>query len=225
MKQTLLPILASLALTCTPALAVITFTEDFDSGNSNWGDAVSTPATWTATGGAPGSSPGHVSTDFAFADAGPFGATVFRGQSGLNSSGGAFAGNWLDDNVSTFSYFVRHNAPVPVSYSTRFAFPVNSPGGIAANFTPILPNTWTLISVSIEPTNPAFVSFSGSNFNAVFSDIGNIQVFTSVPTGFEMNTTEYTFQLDSATVTIPEPSVSILGLLGGLALLSRKRTS
>ena len=224
MKTKLAPFATSLVLTISNVQAVTTFTEDFDSDNSNWGDPLSQSLTFVPTDGAPGASPGHVSTSFAFSSADPmFGATLFRGQSNLGSSDGAFVGNYLGDNVVTLSSFVRHNAPTPVTFSSRFASPFNFPGALAVNFAPVLPNVWTELLVTIDPSNPAFVSFEGSDFDTVFSNIGNIQIASSVPDGFADNDTLFTFELDNVTVSVPEPSSAILALLGGIFLVRRRR--
>ena len=69
----------------------------------------------------------------------------------------------------------------------------------------------------------AFVSFEGQSFEAVFSNLGHIQILTSVPDGFENNPAPITFDLDNPGITvIPEPSSSLL-LIGGSALLFLRR--
>lgn len=224
MKHTLSLIATGAILAFSNAHAVTTFTEDFDTDNRNWADSFSQPLTFVATDGAPGASPGHVSTSFAFSSADPnFGATLFRGQSNLGSSDGAFVGDYLGRSVVTLSSFVRHNAPTAVTFSTRFASPFNFPGALAVNFAPVLPNVWTELLVAIDPDNPAFISFEGSDFETVFSNIGNIQFTSSVPDGFVNDDTLYSFELDNVTVTIPEPSTGVLALLGGLFVLRHRR--
>ncbi len=86
-----------------------------------------------------------------------------------------------------------------------------------------MPNTWTDIAFAINPNNPAIVSYEGQNFDAVFSNIGHIQVLTGVPEGFENNPAPFTFDLDNPGITvIPEPSSSLM-LIGGSALLFLRR--
>ena len=220
MKTIVVTIITSFAI--TNANAVTTFTEDFDTGDSNWFGNTD-PLTFLPADGAPSFSAGHVSTEFSFTNASMFGAsTLFRGQEGFGSSGGAFTGNYIDDNVTSISFFVRHNAPQPVSFSARFASIANNPGGLSSA-TSILPDAWTLVSIDIEPDS--FISFSGSDFDTVFSDIANIQVLASAP-ALGMDPTEYVFELDAVTVdvfNVPEPTTAILAFLGGFFLLRRKR--
>ena len=84
-----------------------------------------------------------------------------------------------------------------------------------------MPNTWTALEFGINPES--FVSFEGQTFDAVFSNIGKIQILARDPDGFDNNPAEFTFDVDSAGLTvIPEPSSSLL-LIGGSALLFLRR--
>ena len=179
-------------------------------------------------GGADGG--GYISTTRSFADIEAGSTISFRAHDEFflpdkaGSSDGAFIGNWAADQVSLLSDSVRHNSPAPVSFSARFASPFNFPGAIAVVFgPPVMPNTWTDIAFAIDPNNPAIVSYEGQNFDAVFSNIGHIQVLTGVPEGFENNPAPFTFDLDNPGITvIPEPSSSLM-LIGGSALLFLRR--
>ena len=206
--------------------AVTSFTETFDNGNANWGDPISSPA------GADHNAGGFITTGGALADLGQ--GVLFRGQAGLGSSGGAFTGNWIADDVSQFSVDVRHNSQVPLSFFARFASPFNFPGATAVQFQPVLANQWTTLTFNIADNPqfgaPNFVTFEGSSFEGVFSNIGNVQVGVSIPEGFENNPAlangVFTFDMDNASVTaIPEPSGTLLAMAGGLLLLRRRRRS
>lgn len=197
----LLPCLASWCVGAT-----VPFTEGFLAGTSNWADvAQSFNLDYIANGGPDGN--GFISDQQGFATRSDGDSLVlFRAHQFLGASGGAFAGNWLGEGVGEFSAIVRHDLPVPVNFFTRFSSPTNFPGAIGVIFAPVLPNTWTRISIAVEATNPAFVSFEGSDFASVFSSVGNVQVGVDVPLGFGMTNTAYRFDLDVASiVSVPEP--------------------
>ncbi len=204
--------------------ATIPFTEGFDTSSSSWrgNSPVGPDLTHVPTGGPGGSA--YASTDFSFAGASAGdSATLHRGHVTFGSSGGAFAGNWITEGVTAFSVDVRHNAPVPLTYFTRFAGPGNFPGGIAVNVVPVLPNTWTTITFPIVDGFP-FVSYEGTSFAAVFSNLGNIQVGADAPAALAGNPATFTFDIDNPTI-VPEPAtISLLGL-GSLAILRKRRNA
>ena len=206
--------------------AITTFTEGFDNNNANWGDAGSDPIGWKSSGGADGG--GYITTNASFSDPGQ--GVLFRAHDEFflpdktGSSGGAFEGNWIAGNVAMFSVSVRHNAPVPLTFYSRFASSVNFPGGTAVSFAPVFADTWTELQIPIDPTNRSFVTYEGSTFEGVFSNIGHVQIGASGPDGFENNPAVFTFDLDSAGITvIPEPSGSILLIAGSALFLLRRR--
>ena len=205
--------------------AAVPFTEDFTTGAANWGDNSGVSLlTHTAAGGPDGGA--YASTSKSLENLGGQSAVLFRAQDEFNSSGHALEGNWVAQNVGQFSTYVRHNAPQPLSYFTRFSGPGNFPGGTAVKFVPVLPNTWTLLTFDIRANNPEFVTFEGSSFNTVFSNVGHVQVGVSVPAALNTNTTAFTFDIDKASIiqAVPEPTTFAIGFLAGLALLGVRRT-
>jgi len=132
--------------------------------------------------------------------------------------------NWIGDPVSSFSFSVRHDAPQPLNFFTRFASSMNFPGATAVQFVPVAPDTWTELSVAITDGNPQFVSFEGSSFAAVFSAIGNLQLGVSVPAGLAGDPATYNFALDRVGVTVPEPAGAALASLASLLCLRRRRS-
>ena len=221
-KAPLPTIICFFALSLFEVKAVTTFTESFDNDNANWGNTASEPATWVESGGADGG--GYITTSRSFSEQS---TTTFRAHNDFffperaGSSDGAFIGNWTADQVATFNISVRHNAPVPVTFGARFAGPFNFPGALGYVFKPVMPNTWTALEFGINPDS--FVSFEGQTFDSVFSNVGKIQILASDPTGFDNNPAVFTFDVDSAGLTvIPEPSSSLL-LIGGSALLFLRR--
>lgn len=207
------------AVSATQA-ATVPFTENFTTDNANWKNAASADLAYLASGGPDSSS--YVTGTFSFATSLANDTPVLlRGQDNFNASGDAFVGNWISDGVTELTAYVRHNAPMPLNFFARIVSSANFPGAIAVDFVPVLPNTWTQVTFDVSATSFQFVSFEGSNYNAVFSNIGNVQLGVSVPAGLAGYTPAVTFDLDQPSIT-PEPAS--LGLLaaGGLALLRRR---
>lgn len=211
--------MAALAVTmmfqAAASAATVPFLEDFSSDASNWfNGAGNAPATWVATGGPDGSA--HISSVANLAAAAVDDTpTVLRGQAGFGSSGGAFVGNYLAEGVSEYRAFVRHDAPFPLAFFTRFSGPANFPGAIAVNFVPVPPNQWTEIVVPIDPANPQFVSFEGTSFEAVFNNVGNVQVGISVLNGQAGYPFDINIDLDKPQIAGAQtvPTVSTWGLV------------
>ncbi len=200
--------------------------ETFDADVANWADNSGLALlTQVASGGPNGS--GYAATDFALSGGGGAGgssAVLFRAQDEFNSSGNAFVGNWVADGITNLTVEVRHNAPEPLTYFARFSSPGNFPGGTAIAFAPVQPNVWTKLSFEISPSSPQFVTFEGSDFNTVFSNVGHIQLGVSIPASLASDTTLYTFGLDDV-VAVPEPtSAVLLAAVVALGLLPRRRT-
>ena len=212
-------VLACSTATVTVATTV-PFTESFPADAANWrNDAGVSTATWTSNGGADGG--GFISDAFSFANSVVNDTPVLlRGQSDFNSSGNNFFGNWISDGVTEFRVQIKHDAPLPLNFFARFASPAAFPGAVGLGFAPILPNTWTELVIPINPANPQFISFEGTDFNTVFSNIGRIQVGVSVPAGLAGDPATYNFSIDQVTIT-PEPASLALLALSVLALRRR----
>ncbi len=207
----------SAAVHCPPAKAtVVPFTEDFVVDTSEWRNAAAGALDWESTGGPDGSS--FAAGTFNFVNSSPGNtASIFRAQDEFGSSAGAFEGNWISDGVAVFSTFIRHDAPEPLPAFVRFAGPANFPGAVAISFAPVTPHTWTELTFAIDPSNPQFVSFEGSDFNAVFSNIGHLQIGVSVSDTLAGLDQDFTFGIDKPTV-LPEPSGLVLVSLTSIAL-------
>jgi len=193
---------AACAITgATAAVAAeVPFTEDFNNDSANWyNNPGNAPLEWSGSGGPDGGA--HVYTTFNFVNAreGDIPA-LFRAQDEFNSSGGAFEGNWITDGVEVFTAFVRHDAPAPATFFTRFSQPANFPGGVAIVFQPVPPGTWTKIEIPIRADNPQFVTFEGSDFETVFSNIGHVQIGIQVSKGLEGINDDFFFDLDKPTI-------------------------
>lgn len=194
--------------------ATVPFTEHFEDDVSNWTDSTGLSLlTYESSGGPDGSS--YASTDFVFdgAGGGEAGSSVvlFRGQDEFHSSGDAFFGNWISEGVGQLTAQVRHNAPLPLNFLTRFSGPDNFPGAVAIQFIPVLPNVWTTLEFDMSHGNPQFVTFEGFTHSEVFSDLGHIQIGVGIPQALAESTTPYTFDLDQVSIwEVPEPSAWLL---------------
>ena len=210
-------------LASTPVSAVeVPFTEEFVSDSANWRESTGTMAlSWAVSGGPDDSS--HAFGMFNFVDSAEGDSPVmFRAQDEYGSSGGAFEGDWIADGVTEFSVMVMHDAGMPLFFFTRFASPDNFPGAIGVEFTPVQSGQWSLLSFAIDPDNPQFVSFEGSDFETVFSRIGHVQIGVTVPKGLEGVDREITFRIDKPAV-VPEPATLVLFGIAALMLLRRRR--
>lgn len=207
---------AGLFLVGSATAATVPYTEEFGSDAANWLNASFGPLDWNAAGGPDGGS--HVSTTFNFFNfSAPFSPAQFRGEDDFGASGGNFEGNWISEGIDTFSVWVRHDAPFGLNWFARFADPSNFPGAVAVKFTPVAPHTWTEISVPIAPTNPEFVTFEGSDFNTVFSDIGHLHIGVDVSDSLKNLDQDVVLDIDKPTIT-PEPA-GVLSLLAGLCFV------
>lgn len=210
------------------AVALTTpFTEHFATSASNWEDSTFASLTHSSTGGPDGAGDGFVSTvkEFAAGSNLGFAQTVFRGHDDANASGDAFVGDWIASGVTTYSFWIRHNAPDPMAFGTRFAFPVNSPG---ANGTgtpaPVSAGVWTKVTIPIS-SPPIFPEGPPSLFNTVFGHIGNLQI-SAQPSSANNLEIPITFDLDKISI-VPEPSGIVLATCGlvFVSALRRRRTS
>jgi hypothetical protein len=206
--------------------AVVPVTEDFTANVANWADSTAMNLLNHVTSGGPDGG-AYASMSRSLMGLGGTSSVLFRAQDELNSSSHAFEGNWLTDGVGRFSALVRHNAPQPLSYFTRFSSPANFPGGTAVKFAPVPPNTWAQLTFDIRADNPEFVTFEGSNFNTVFSNIGHVQLGVSVPAALNDNTTAFTFDIDKASLAaIPEPATLLGSVIASISIaggLRRRR--
>jgi hypothetical protein len=212
--------MACLAATASNRAATVPFTEDFTTTVSNWaGNSALNLLNYVASGGPDGGS--YASATNALSGTS---MTMFRAQDELNSSGHAFEGNWIADGIGEFSAFVRHNAPVPLTYFARFSGPGNFPGGIALNSTPVSPGTWTQLKFDINPGNPELI-FEGPGFDVLFSNVGHVQVAVQVPAALSGNAVPYTFDIDKPSIAaqVPEPSSLAVVVVFGIGLMAWRR--
>ena len=222
--------LLAAALAPTAALAGLSnpYTEDFNSGANNWLSGDFLPAGEVATGGVGDSGYITAQTGFEFNDTGSFNI-VFRGNTGFfpgtDASGGNFFGDWIAGGVTELSFSIRHNISQPVSVITRVAadsMGAPFPGAIAIEFAPTLPGQWTDVSISINPSNPAFVSFEGATFEDVFSNVGFIQIGVAAPDGLLGDPSVFDVDLDNVRIVPAPAGFACLGVMGLVAARRRR---
>jgi hypothetical protein len=210
---------ALLALTISASALVVPFNEEFATGNSNWLAGNSSAATWVVTGGADGG--GYISAPGAITSTG-FGTIVFRGNNTADASGDAFVGDWLAGGVTSFSAFVRHDAPVALNIFARIDAGAGRAGS-SIDFS-VPGGEWFQINVPIVDSPSSFQSYGAGTFNTVFSNIQNIQLVLSSTQDPSTAGQTYTVDFDNVSV-VPEPGTVGLVVFGlaGLALLQRRR--
>jgi hypothetical protein len=203
------------------ALAVtVPYEESFSADTSNWKNSASIDPTYVASGGSDGG--GFIETAFAFTSSASTTPVLFRGHDSFDASGDAFVGDWIGEGITKLRAKVRHNAPQPLNFFARIASPFSFPGAVAIDFAPVMPNVWTEVSFDISAASSQFVSFEGTDFATVFSDVGNVQFGVGAPDELVSDTTQYTYQLDQVSI-VPEPACWLLALvLAGFSCLSRR---
>ncbi|MFG0305534.1 MAG: hypothetical protein ACF8Q5_04900 [Phycisphaerales bacterium JB040] len=207
-------------LTAGVALAQSPYTETFDTGNALWADAASQPLDWTATGSIDGT--GYVSSTVNAAGIDPqFGALAFRGQVGLGSSGGAFAGDYLSNGIDTISFDVRHDSTDALSFYVRVATPGNFPAVLFLSPVAVTPGEWTTLSFALDESSPFTVPEGGpGTFETVLSGVGNLQIGFSAPA--TQTSGDIAVDLDNVSI-VPTPATAALLGLGGLVATRRRR--
>ncbi|MEO1130914.1 MAG: hypothetical protein AAFX05_14570, partial [Planctomycetota bacterium] len=78
------------------------------------------------------------------------------------------------------------------------------------------------ITYFIDPANPQFVSFEGTDFNSTFSNVGHMQFGVDTPGALLGQDVTVTFDIDNVRL-VPGPAAATTLLLGGLVGLRRRR--
>lgn len=140
-----------------------------------------------------------------------------------SASGGAFAGDYIEEGITQLSVDVRHDADFDIDVTARFSPAARFPGsfplvggtvGSGSEFTTLTFDIGSLSDVSFEgaPTP--------ENFEAVFGDVANIQLFL----GTDISGQEVTFDFDNFAIAVPEPtSMALFVGMGGVMMRRRRR--
>lgn len=201
------------SLVGSSSAAIVPFTETFTADAAGWTGPAG-PATWDASG--------TIRAD-TNVNAASFGVVIgLRGQLANNASAGAFVGDWIAQGVTAFTFSVRHDAPVPMNFGARLVTTTPSPAAIGLDFAPVLPGVWTTVTIPINSGYPGFVSFEGSDFNTIFSNIGSVQLLYSVPGSLAGTGTVVRFEADNVSI-VPGAGTFALFAPIGLTMLRRRR--
>lgn len=215
---------ATACLVATTASAdIVGFQENFAADAANWRNSNgSATLAWSGTGGPSGGS--YVTSTFNLGSTttGGFPPIVIRAQQAYGSSGGGYVGNWLAAGVTGVSFDFRHDLAEAVNVTGRFASAANFPGAAVVSFTPALPNTWTSIFIDLTASSPNFVSFEGSSYAAVFSNIANMQFGFTVPASMVGQNIDGHFDIANFSI-VPAPAALAMLALAVPAARRRRR--
>lgn len=190
---------------------VSAFTETFDNGNANWLDGSQNSATWEA---------GSLTTAADVASAGAFGLLLFRAQDNADSSGDAFVGDYVANQINRISFDIRHDADRDLSFIVRFATSNNSPAFVIFSDVSVAAGEWTNVSFDISPDNP-LLTFAGGTYETVAPQVGNVQVLVDRVDGLTTPLVT-SFDLDNVRI-VPAPGAAAVLAMGGLVAARRRR--
>jgi len=217
-------VVAGLLLACgSVSQAAVPYTETFTGGANGWLNGASAALNYQTSGGPDGTSYVSYTTAVAYPAEPPmFGsplALLFRGNNAQNASNDAFVGNWLTADIETLELQFRHDAGQTLLFYSRIAGTGGAGASLSETFS-VPSGVWTKIVIPIVDSNPPFLSYGSSTFNGVFSNVQNLQFGVYIPVDF--NNPSVTFDLDNVHA-VPEPASLGLMVLGGAALLRRRR--
>lgn len=216
-------LLASLG--STAHAIVLPAAEGFNTGDAAWrGNTTATSLNWLSSGGI--GDTGYVSTNLAITTTQP---VLFRGEGALDSSNDLFVGDWLTAGALKVKAFVRHDAPVAMTFLVRVAPSMNTPGIQVTTPAPIQPGSWTPVEFDLHYSNPLLSVGAAPplepKYITTMGAVTNLQFALLRPSGY-VDATAYKFDLDSVLV-VPEPAsmltaaLSALGCLFGLRVRRR----
>ncbi len=205
-----------LAIACSAQASITDFSESFLTNSSNWrGSSSATLLNWSGTGGPDDGSFVTSVFNLSSTSAGGYPATVFRASTSLGSSGGAFAGNWIGAGATNLTFDFRHDLAEALTITLRVATPQNYPGAAAFASVTVAPNVWSTVSFDISATSSQWVSFEGSNYATVLSNIGAMQLGFVVPTALAGQNIVGNFDMTNFAIT-PAPGACALLALAGM---------
>lgn len=205
----------ALATACATQASITDFSESFLTGASNWrGSSSATLLSWSGTGGPTDGSYVSSLLNLSSTSAGGYPATVFRASTSLGSSGGAFAGNWINAGATSLSFSFRHDLSEALTITLRVATPQNYPGAAAFDSVTIAPNVWSTVTLDLSAASSQWVSFEGSNYATVLSNIGAMQLGFVVPTALAGQNINGHFDMTNFSIVPAPGACALLGLAG-----------
>jgi hypothetical protein len=200
--------------------AILGFNESFAAGSANWRNSNgAADLAWTPSGGPLGLAYATSTFNLSGTTVGGFPPTVIRAHASYGSSDGGYVGNWIAEGATGVTFLFRHDLTEAVTVTGRFATPTNAPGASAIANTVVLPNTWTLITFDLREGSPDIISLGGGTYQAIFSNIGNMQFGFTVPTALAGQNIDGHFDITDFTI-VPAPGGAALMLL---AAVTRRR--
>lgn len=198
----------------------VPFTEDFTAGSANWfTDSAGTAAPGHFLSGGPDGG-SYVTHSLSFLNVQPTDTPLlFRGQAAFGSSDGAFVGDWVGGAVTELSFWVRHDASVPLSFFARLA-PAGGPGVVGLT-APVPANDWTKVTI---PVLSSFFINEGppgnTFFNNILANIANVQ-FGVIPGALANSDELVGVDIDKVRI-VPEPATWCMASLGALLACARR---
>ena len=202
---------------------ILGFNESFVANSASWRNSNgSTDLAWYPIGGPDGTMSYASSTfNLSTTTVGGFPPTVIRAHASYGSSAGGYVGNWIAAGATGVNFMFRHDLTEAVTVTGRFATPTNAPGASVVSTTVILPNTWTLVSFDLREGSPDIISLGGGTYQAIFSNIGNMQFGFTVPAALAGQNIDGHFDITEFNV-VPAPGA--LALLGVAGVIGRRRS-
>lgn len=212
---------AAFTFISSASAAILGFNESFVTGSANWRNSNgATDLAWFATGGPGGLAYASSTFNLSSTTVGGFPPTVIRAHASYGSSAGGYVGNWIAEGATGVTFLFRHDLSEAVTVTGRFATPTNAPGASAIANTVVLPNTWTLVTFDLREGSPDIISLGGGTYQAIFSNIGNLQFGFTVPAMLAGQNIDGHFDITDFNI-VPAPGACTL--LGLAALGGRRR--
>ena len=214
--------IAAVSIVPSASAAILGFNESFATGSANWRNSNgASDLAWFASGGPGGLAYASSTFNLSTTTVGGFPPTVIRAHASYGSSAGGYVGNWIAAGATGVNFRFRHDLAEAVTVTGRFATPTNAPGASAIANTIVLPNTWTLITFDLREGSPDIISLGGGTYQAIFSNIGNMQFGFTVPAALAGQNIDGHFDITDFNV-VPAPGA--FALLGVAGVVGRRRS-
>lgn len=200
---------------------IVGFNESFTENAANWRNSNgAADLSWFASGGPGDMSYASSTFNLLSTTVGGFPPTVIRAHSSYGSSGGAYVGDWIAAGVTGVNFMFRHDLSEAVTVTGRFATPTNAPGASVVSSIVVLPDTWTLITFDLREGSSDIISLGGGTYQAIFSNIGNMQFGFTVPVALAGQDIDGHFDITDFNI-VPGPGA--LAMLACAGVIGRRR--